>query len=179
MPAKPPYKPGETKETQLLTWLLEEMKVANEQARCCCDEQNKRLDHIAHELHVISKKIDQLLPEPADVEFFTFTQENPMQPFTPGTSPAPVITITPNNPLSATQPVPVTVSSDPTNYPIAVDPTGLLVTVNTVAQTATGFTLTTTYTNADAVVASSTSQAFGASGTGSADVTSFTFAQTT
>jgi hypothetical protein len=168
MPSKPPFKPGETKESQLLTWLLEEMKAANEQARCCCDE-----------LHVISKKIDQLLPELADVEFFTFTQENSMQPFTPGTSPAPVITITPNNPLSATQPVPVTVSSDPTNYPISVDPTGLLVTVNTVAQTAAGFTLTTTYTNADAVVASSTSQVFGASGTGSADVTSFTFAQTT
>ena len=85
MPPKSTFKPGETKETQLLTWLLEEMKVANEQARCCCGELKEELRHVIHELHVISKKIDQLLPEPADTVDRIAIVFGGSMPATPGT----------------------------------------------------------------------------------------------
>lgn len=171
MPAAklPPTPYPESREVQVLLWILEEEKL-----------QTALQQKISSQLNTVIDLLKQLQPQPADVTAFTFTLEKTMQPFTPGTSPAPVITITPNNPLNPAQPVPATTCSDPTNYPISVDSTGLLVTVNTVAQTATGFTLTTTYTNADGTVATSTSQTFGASTPPPpADVTSFTFAQTT
>jgi hypothetical protein len=131
-------------------------------------ENNRLLRRIAKEL----------APEP--VTGFTFTQENPMLPFAPGSSP--VITITPLPAgVQLTQAVPTTVSSDPVNYPISVDSTGLIVTIaipTTATVGAPAATLTTSYTNADGTVATSTSQPFGSIVAAVTDVTGFTFEQT-
>jgi hypothetical protein len=105
----------ETKEVQLLAWILAELKLQT------------RL------LHKINDSILLLLPEPAEVDGFTITQTGDSS--MPLTAPDPgntlVFTATPT-PAGAVLPagvVPTWTSSDPTLAPVTVDPTGLIGTV--------------------------------------------------
>jgi hypothetical protein len=144
---------------------------------------DRLLDKILTELREANHLLRRIAREEASkpVTGFTFTQENPMLPFAPGSSP--VITITPLPAgVQLTQAAPTTVSSDPVNYPVTVDATGLIATINIPATATVGApaaTLTTSYTNADGTVASSISQPFGPIVAAVTDVTGFTFAQTT
>lgn len=54
--------PPETREVQLLSWILEEIKRGCESSRCVCP----LLREILSELQSINEKIDQLLPQPAN-----------------------------------------------------------------------------------------------------------------
>lgn len=144
---------------------------------------DRLLNEILHQQRETNRLLRRLVKdeEPKPITGFTFTQENPMLPFAPGSSP--VITITPLPAgVQLTQAAPTTVSSDPVNYPVSVDATGLIATINIPATATVGAaaaTLTTTYTNADGTVATSTSQPFGPIVAAVTDVTGFTFAQTT
>lgn len=162
-----PATPVRSRQDELLAEILVELQRGREETLAA--------------LKTISQQLTQLLPEPAEVDGFTFSQTGDvMIPIAPGFSPQITATPIPAGTVLGPGIVATTTSSDTVNAPITTDPTGLIATVNIPATAVVGgtFTLTTTATNADGTVATSTSQAFSIVAAPPVDVTGFTFAQT-
>jgi hypothetical protein len=128
----------ETKEVQLLTWILAELKLQT------------------HLLREINCNVIALLPEPAEVDGFTIQQtgDSPMgttppvvlTPPDPGATLQFTATPTPAGAVLPSGVVPTWVSSDTTNVTITTDPTGLIATVVLGAAIPVGESVTLTIT---------------------------------
>lgn len=73
--------PQETREVQLLTWILEEIQQERAASHCVCP----KLEEVVCLLRSIDRKIDQLLPEPAGLTDKIQIVFGGIMPATPGT----------------------------------------------------------------------------------------------
>lgn len=144
-------------------------------------DQEELLRHILRieqaNMGFLSQIAADLNPQPlVNVESFTVTRSDSMNPIVPGTTA--VYTATPVPAGATLTKAPTWTSSDPTNAPVTVDTTGLIATMGPAGVPGT-FTLSINYTNADGTVANGAiTDTIVAPPPPAVDVTSFTIVRT-